>query len=137
MTHRIMEDEIKGSSCAHRGARGEIADGLPGVIDVGLPVFTELLAKGADRNAAGAGAFVALAARGTDTNMIRRGGVRLAEEAAGWAAQMVSDDKLLDRESIEELDKRFIELDLSPGGCADLLAITYFLYDHCRFQCRF
>ena len=137
MTYRIMEDEIKGSSCAHRGARGEIADGLPGVIDVGLPVFTELLAKGADRNAAGAGAFVALAARGTDTNMIRRGGVRLAEEAAGWATQMVSDDKLLDRESIEELDKRFIELDLSPGGCADLLAITYFLYDHCRFQCRF
>ena len=28
---------------------------------------------------------------------------------------------------IEELDDKFIEKNLSPGGCADLLAVTYLL----------
>ena len=133
MTRKVMERELEALSPAPgRGARGEIADGLPGVTGVGLPVFRDLLSKGADRNAAGAGAFIALVARGTDTNMVRRGGAQLAEDAAGWAAALVDEDELLNTEMIESLDERFIEHDLSPGGCADLLAITYFLSDYCE-----
>ena len=113
-----------------KGARGEIAGGLPGVMETGLPVFERLLAEGADRNAAGSGAFIALIARGTDTNMIKRGGADLAEQAAGWASGLVSDNRLTDTQAIEVMDRKFIELNLSPGGCADLLAITYFLYDY-------
>ena len=30
-------------------------------------------------------------------------------------------------EEIAELDRMFIERNLSPGGCADLLAVTLFL----------
>lgn len=133
MTRKVMERELEALSPAPgRGARGEIADGLPGVTGVGLPVFRNLLSKGADRNAAGAGAFIALVARGTDTNMVRRGSAQLAEDAAGWAAALVDEDELLNTEMIESLDERFIEHDLSPGGCADLLAITYFLSDYCE-----
>ena len=34
------------------------------------------------------------------------------------------------RESqVRELDEEFIRLNVSPGGCADLLALTYFLYE--------
>jgi holo-ACP synthase/triphosphoribosyl-dephospho-CoA synthase len=94
-------------------------------------VFRELLSKGADRNQAGAGAFIALVARGTDTNMIRRGGPAIAEKAAERAAELFRRDELPDMQLIEELDKQFIEQNLSPGGCADLLAITYFLNDYC------
>ena len=31
-------------------------------------------------------------------------------------------------EAIRRLDTAFIERNLSPGGCADLLAVTLFLY---------
>ena len=44
--------------------------------------------------------------------------------------------RLLDTKNIEiivmnfirNLDKKFIEMNISPGGCADLLAITFMLY---------
>ncbi|MGD9568864.1 MAG: triphosphoribosyl-dephospho-CoA synthase [Sedimentibacter sp.] len=32
------------------------------------------------------------------------------------------------REDIKNLDKQFIAMNISPGGCADLLAVTYMLY---------
>ena len=31
-------------------------------------------------------------------------------------------------EAVAELDRQFVEDNLSPGGCADLLAIAFFLY---------
>jgi triphosphoribosyl-dephospho-CoA synthetase len=34
----------------------------------------------------------------------------------------------LGRESIEGLDQKYIQSNISPGGSADLLAVTYFLY---------
>ena len=117
-------------SYGFKGARGELSDGLPGVVKTSLPVFRMLLSDGADRNAAGAGAFVALIARGSDTNMIKRGGISEAEKAAQQAMVIVREKKLLDTGSIEQLDEKFIALNLSPGGCADLLAITYFLNDY-------
>ncbi|MEA4934098.1 MAG: triphosphoribosyl-dephospho-CoA synthase [Lawsonibacter sp.] len=33
-----------------------------------------------------------------------------------------------DRDAAAELDRAMIARNLSPGGCADLLAITFFLY---------
>ncbi|MBS5249868.1 MAG: triphosphoribosyl-dephospho-CoA synthase, partial [Oscillospiraceae bacterium] len=31
-------------------------------------------------------------------------------------------------EAVEALDREMIRRNLSPGGCADLLAVTYFLH---------
>ena len=56
---------------------------------------------------------------------------KIAEKAAQQARVIVREKKLLDTGSIEQLDKKFIARNLSPGGCADLLAITYFLNDYC------
>ena len=33
-----------------------------------------------------------------------------------------------DRAYIEDLDRDFIQRNISPGGSADLLALTYFIY---------
>ena len=60
-----------------------------------------------------------------DTNLYHRGG----PEGAQWAASEAQ--KLLPYPSnaqLEELDDAFIARNLSPGGCADLLAATYFLH---------
>lgn len=106
------------------GIRGEAAAGLPSVTKFGLPAFREGLARGLSPNDAGAAALVHLIAHVEDTNLYHRGG----EEGAAFAAQAAAD--LLPfptMAEIEALDDAFIQRNLSPGGCADLLAVTYFL----------
>lgn len=111
------------------GVRGEAAAGLPGVTASSLPAFRRALAEGYDRNGAGVLALLTLIARGTDSNMIARGGAERAAQAsavARAAAQALRPDDL---SAAEALDRQFIAQNLSPGGCADLLAVTYFLHD--------
>ena len=109
-----------------RGIRGELAGGLPAVRDVGLPALERALEAGASLEEAGASALIRLIADVADTNLIARGG----REGQKWAAETASqmNGTVLDRKSLETLDQEFIRRNLSPGGCADLLAITYFLH---------
>lgn len=109
-----------------RGVRGELAAGLPGVIDCALPALNHAMAEGTSRNDAGAIALLRLIARGTDSNMVKRGGRKKAYLAAKAAAALLPQPS---RAEIEALDAAFIADNLSPGGCADLLAISYFLLD--------
>ena len=112
-----------------RGIRGEVADGLPGVAELALPAFEAALAAGRSRNDAGAIALLPLIARGTDTNMIARGGLDGARQAAKEARALLEREPMPSMAEIARLDNDFIARNLSPGGCADLLAVTYFLHD--------
>lgn len=109
------------------GVRGEAARGFPGVRDCALPALKEALNAGRNRNDAGAIALLCLIARGTDTNMVARGGPERAKKAAEDCAQLLKRSPRPEMEEIARLDLEFIRENLSPGGCADLLAITYFL----------
>lgn len=109
-----------------RGIRGEAAEGLPSVANIGLPTYQKYLAQGMDRNFAGAVTLLHLIANVTDTNMISRGGPERAKIAAEKAASLLSAGPTT--EAIEELDDWFIHENLSPGGCADLLAAVYFVH---------
>lgn len=115
-----------------RGIRGEIADGLPSVKNIGLPRFRQALDQGFSKNDAGVFALLHFIANTTDTNLHRRGGL----DGANWARESVH--RLLTatpyptKAQVQALDDAFIMRNLSPGGCADLLAVTYFLYDVCH-----
>ncbi len=109
-----------------RGIRGEVAEGLPAVSETALPTFRRALDAGFSRNDAGVYALLALIARGTDTNMVSRGGIVLAKAAADEAALLLRSG-FPTMAQIEALDRSFIAQNLSPGGCADLLAVAYFL----------
>ena len=111
------------------GIRGELADGLPGVVQYGIPVLTQCMAEGMSRSDAGVTALLHLIARSTDSNMLARGGSENAAWAASAAAALLPRP---DREAVLALDQAFISRNLSPGGCADLLAVSYFLYDWMR-----
>lgn len=106
------------------GIRGEAAAGLPSVKNIGLPAFREVLSRGLSRNDAGAVALLHLIAQVEDTNLLSRGGTEGARWAAAAAKALLPTPT---REQLETLDDGFIERNLSPGGCADLLAVTYFL----------
>ena len=108
-----------------RGIRGELAAGLPSVREIGLPAMEAALAAGGSLEQAGLAALCALMARVEDTNLFARGGAAGQAWAAAQASQISG--PIPDRTALEELDREMIRRNLSPGGCADLLAITYFL----------
>src|ERR1700722_9062743 len=113
------------------GARAQAAAGFPQAIEVGLPALRlgRRLAPD-DPKAARVQSFFAILASMEDTNLLHRGGavgLRYAQEAAAG---------FLGRGGVEQPDwcvqaaavhRAFVVRRLSPGGCADLLAITLFL----------
>jgi holo-ACP synthase/triphosphoribosyl-dephospho-CoA synthase len=112
-----------------RGIRGEVADGLPSVAQIGLPMLHQALAQGLTEEQAAACALLYLIAHVEDTNLYHRGG----EEGVAFARKAVQtllmQDPFPTEEMIKTLDNAFIERNLSPGGCADLLAATLFLHN--------
>ena len=112
-----------------RGIRGEVAAGLPAVLETGLPVLEACLTEGMSRNDAGVIALLYLIARGEDTNMIKRGGYALAREMSSYLRDELRRNPRPTMESVRQLDELFIRRNLSPGGCADLLAVSFYLHD--------
>ena len=106
------------------GIRGEMAAGLPSVKNIALPAFHAALSNGMSRNDAGALALLHLIAEVRDTNLWHRGGPEGAAYAANTARALLPYPTA---QQLESLDDAFIARNLSPGGCADLLAVTYFL----------
>jgi triphosphoribosyl-dephospho-CoA synthase len=113
------------------GARAQAAAGFPHAIEVGLPALRlgRRLAPD-DPEAARVQSFFAILASIEDTNLLYRGGaagLRYAQEAAvdflGQGGVQQADW----REEAATAHHAFVARHLSPGGCADLLAITLFL----------
>ena len=67
-----------------------------------------------------------LIARVEDTNLYKRGGKDGAAFAKNYALALI--DEGITQQKLLEMDKEFIKRNLSPGGCADLLALTLFLH---------
>ncbi len=113
------------------GARAQAAAGFPHAIGVGLPALRlgRRLAPD-DPEAARVQSFFAILASTEDTNLLYRGGaagLRFAQEQAGGFLRQGGVEQADWRERAAAVHRAFIARRLSPGGCADLLAITLFL----------
>ena len=112
------------------GARGEAIQGFPRIIEVGLPMLRIQRSAGAPEQIARLDALLAIMACLDDTCLLYRGG-RLALQAAkqGAAAVMAAGGAGSGhgQELLLALDHRLLDLGVSPGGSADLLAGTLFL----------
>ena len=111
-----------------RGVRGEAAGSFPAVLKIGLPALRAALDQGAGLEEAGTAALLALTAGTADTNLFARGGMEGQRWAVRHAGALLEVGPRPDPEAVRALDRAMIQRNLSPGGCADLLAITYFLY---------
>ena len=110
------------------GVRGQAASGFPEVSAIGLPKLEEGLQRGLPINDAACAALMALIAGTVDTNMIHRGGVEAQQEAAKAITEALAKEPFPGKKALEDWDRRFVEKNLSPGGCADLLAMTLMLH---------
>ena len=113
------------------GARGQAESGYRQVLEVGLPVLENGLKLGLSLNEAGCGTLLALIAATEDTNLIRRSSLAEQTATAQQLQVLLQEYPYPSRNILEQLDDSFIKKNLSPGGCADLLAITYFLHFLC------
>lgn len=110
------------------GVRGQMEEGLPAVARIGLPVLREGAARGLSINDAGCAALLALITASVDTNLIARSSLMVQQETVEQLKELLKKNPYPDRETLNRLDREFIEANLSPGGSADLLAICYMLY---------
>ncbi|WP_024300862.1 triphosphoribosyl-dephospho-CoA synthase MdcB [Methyloversatilis discipulorum] len=116
------------------GAREQAAGGFPDVIDAALPALRGVLAAPgeAHETRAAVQALFVLIARLDDSNLLWRGG-RLGLDYAQGAARafieaggVFADDWATQAQATHAA---FVARRLSPGGAADLLAVTLFLHE--------
>lgn len=113
------------------GIRGEAERGFPSVTEGALPHLREALEGGMTFNDAMATALLVLMERVEDTNVLSRGGrngeimVREASQKALALGAMATEEG---RRAIDEAESLLASRRLSPGGAADLLAVTVFLH---------
>lgn len=116
-----------------KGVRGEAAKGLLCVALKGLPFLKEGLLRGLSLNDSMVQSLIGIMSLVEDTTVISRHNTDVlynfvhikAKEALGLGGMFTKEGK----EAITEMDKLFIEKNISPGGAADLLAVTYAIYD--------
>lgn len=110
------------------GIRGQAESGFPAVLHTGLPVLEEGVNAGFSLERAGCGALLAMLTACADTNMLARSDRDTAKAITRQVAMLLTKNRYPDQAALEELDRLFVEKNLSPGGTADLLAATYFLH---------
>ena len=110
------------------GVRSDAERGFPSVLYHGLPVLEAGLADGKTPDEAGAAALLAIIAHTADTNVISRVGIEGQKAASGALRVLLEKQPYPDRATLETLDRAYIAQNLSPGGCADLLAICWMLH---------
>ena len=114
-----------------KGIRGEVQSGFETVREHSMPVLNDLLNKNMHINDILVHVLLNLMAYSEDSNILGRHNMETldfvkekAQAALKHGGYLTPYGKLF----VGEMDKYFIEKKISPGGSADLLAVTIMLY---------
>lgn len=113
----------------YRGIRGEAQEGFPALRLFALPAMTKAMAVQPDANRARLYVLLTLMANVDDTNILIRSNPQTLEYAQEEARRLLLSHPVITDRAMEELatlNREFIARNISPGGCADLLAIAIF-----------
>ena len=110
------------------GIRGEAATGFKSVTDFALPALNKLMSSGYTVEQAGIVALLHLLAHVEDTNIVARSDVdKLRAIQRDVRVALEKENYQYLHEYAIALNSHFIASGVSPGGCADLLAVTLFI----------
>lgn len=112
------------------GARAEAEAGFPHAVAIGLPALRMARGRGMSETAARIEALLTIMASLTDTCLLHRGGLPALDVARGGASQVLAAGGVstpAGRQAFAKLETDLLTLNASPGGSADLLAVTLFL----------
>jgi triphosphoribosyl-dephospho-CoA synthase len=113
------------------GARGEALQGFPAVFEIALPAMRSALVRVAENQLALLHTFFVLLAVTTDTNVLYRGGAEGLQFIQAQAKDFLERGSVFEsgwQQRAEFLHRQCSVRNLSPGGCADLLAAAMFVH---------
>ena len=120
------------------GIRGEAKEGFPHLFNTGFPLFQAVLKEDFTLWQAGLITLLHYIAYTEDTNLIIRSDYQLACKIQKDLQKFLNHATYEEHLSIlPKLDHFFVSQNISPGGSADMLALTYFLYFIQNIPCPF
>ena len=126
----ISHGQIVAQKFGVTGARGEAMSGFPHIIEIGLPMLRARRRDQAPESIARLDALLGIMAQLDDTCLLYRGGepgMQAAKQGAAAVLDAGGAGSSPGQKLLFALDKELLELGVSPGGSADLLASTLFL----------
>ena len=106
------------------GARGEAEAGFPTIRNVSYPVMKKYYESGMEHNLVMVRTLLYMMGVLDDTNVLKRSG----ESGATYVKKKSKELINAPLDEIKKFDDELIKMNISPGGCADLLAVTRFIY---------
>ena len=114
-----------------KGIRGEVQDGFKPVRELALPQLRSLMAKHTDSNLAYIQTLLLLMSTVEDSNILIRTSPEMLTYAQAKAGEILQGGGVLTDKGLQQvwnLNTDFVEKNMSPGGSADLLIITIFMW---------
>ncbi len=114
------------------GVRGEVEKGLPTVLEVGLPMYEDGIYYNLPTGEALCHSLMGIMTRVEDTTVVNRCGLEglaFMGKLAGIAVEIGGMKTVEGKEFIHDLDRVFNDNNISPGGAADLLAISVMIHE--------
>lgn len=114
-----------------KGIRGEVQEGFRPVRELALPKLRELFQKRTDPNLAYVQTLLLLMTTVEDSNILIRTGPEMLAYAQTKAAELLQGNGVLTDKGLQQvwnLNDDFVQKNMSPGGSADLLIITIFMW---------
>lgn len=112
------------------GIRGEVEAGIPVIFDYALPAYDDIEFSATGDNQRLLHTLITIIAHCDDTTILHRHDINTLKKVQYICKDLLKKGSLLNKDilsEIDDLDKKFSEKRISPGGCADLLAVTVFL----------
>jgi triphosphoribosyl-dephospho-CoA synthase CitG len=109
------------------GIRGEVEAGFPSVLHHALPAFRQAALKSTDMDIRMLHTLLTLMSVVEDTLVLFKGGLPLLHFVQEQAALLLDGGSVFGKHGVRrvsDLDALFIRKNISPGGSADLLAVT-------------
>ena len=112
------------------GVRGEAIASFPCLREIALPRYRSMSDAGLSENDRALDTLLAIMSKLTDTNILSRGGSDALNFVQSRAARILSSltpGSTSWRQEIEAFNQECIKKNVSPGGAADILALTLLL----------
>lgn len=112
------------------GIRGIVKNGLDIVFNGSLQILIKSLAVEKNINCAMVKTLIFLMSTLEDTTILHRHNINILEEVKRKASNLheIFGNCIIDQKILLELEKEYTEKNISPGGSADLLAVTLFFH---------
>lgn len=128
----VLSQQTAGQRLFHlhglTGARGEAQSGFATVLELSLPFYRRMTGQGKTQEQALSQTLLLLMSLNSDTNVVSRGGMSGLTWLQCRAREVLRECRQKCATTLlQQFDEQCISRNLSPGGSADLLIVTWFL----------